>query len=61
MGEIQLCRQYTVEVLVGLYIQVSNGSFPRFHLRNISYWAHCYNVALAKSNGPSRGRSSGFQ
>ena len=33
MGEIQLCRQYTVQVFVGL--QLSNGSFPRLHIRDI--------------------------
>ena len=59
MGEIQLCRGYTVQVSVGL--QVSNGSFPRFHIRNIIHtWAHCMccNVALARSSGSSRGQSS---
>ena len=30
-GKIQLFRRYMVQVFVGL--QVSNGSFPRFHLR----------------------------
>ena len=33
MQEIQLYRQYTVQVFVGL--QVSNGTFPRFHIRDI--------------------------
>ena len=32
MGEI-LCRRYTVQVFVGL--QVGNGSFPRFHIRDV--------------------------
>ena len=30
-GEIQLCTLYMVKVFVGLH--VSDGSFPRFHIR----------------------------
>ena len=33
MGETQPCERYAVQDLVFVGLQVSNSSFPRFHIR----------------------------